>query len=703
MHFKPQALFVGILLLGAVLVGRAQSSKTYSIPKRGVFDPKKIQEPEIPVELFSIEAPRPDGESVRDELLRRKIEQSKRYPRKYPAAGTAKTQADSMRVVSGRLLSRQAGPINVPLTGSIPSDNTLAISKNGLLATAYNSALVVQEARTGADLFPNTFVGLGLIALEFATGQSNFFDPKLMYDAQNDRFVLVFLRDNTPGRSLVIAAFSQTNDPSGAWNTYALPGDPEGDSIWTDYPAIALSNSELFISCNRVKPGEPWQTGFDGSMVWQIGLSEGYSGADSLDARLWSDIRHNGRFLRNLCPVQAGDVSTTEGILLLSNRNFDSSNDTTFSVEINGNRNEASVGLSTAAWVADSAYGLAPHAHQEDSDTTNPASGFDTNDSRILGAVQIGSEVQFVCNSIRFQTGRPGVYHGVLNLDESRLTARVLGHHRLDLGYPHIAWTGREDCQPQTTIGFNTSSKTDFAGSAAIEYRNDRTYSALTVINTGNAAVDRLPGAYERWGDYFGIQRDYGRPGRVWTAGYFGLTGGNNGIYIAELASTDSSALEFDLEIVGASAFCEAELRVEARGGRPPYTYSFNGNSGSANSQSGFCLGDTVDVEIMDALGCTEFQRIGIVSDSLATRPSVFPNPFTDRFSARFELLAAADIEALLFDSQGRLVKRLVDRKISAGTYELGFNTFGLSAGTYVFRLQVNGQNLISESLVRIP
>jgi len=693
-------------MTGFFSIAQAQTTTRFSVPLKGVFDPATVDPLDFPVDVYSIEAPSPDGPSMRSELIRRKQAQGARFPRKpgtdVPPSVGSKTPTDSVHVIDGRLLFRQAGPITVYLSGSIPSDNTLALSKDGILATAYNSALVVQNAQTGADLFPNTFVGLGLIALEFATGQSNFFDPKLLYDPLRDRFILVFLRDNTPQRSLVIVAFSQTNDPSGAWNTYALPGDPLNDSIWTDYPALALSESELFITGNRVLPGQPWQTGFNGSLIWQIGLDEGYAGADSLDARLWSGVQHNGRFLRNLCPVQHGDLPNSEGIYLLSNRNFDAVNDTTFLVHLTGNRNDPTTQLTTEAWVADSAYGLAPNAKQSDSDTTNPASGFDTNDSRVLGAIQVGSEIQFVGNSIRFQTGRPGVYHGVLNLEERRLTARVLGHPRLELGYPNIAWTGSETCQPQSLIAFNTTSPTDFAGTAAIEYRNDRSYSALTPINTGFDLVDRQSGVSERWGDYFGIQRDFAHPGRVYTAGYHGLIGGNNGIYVAQLATTDTLLLEMDVSYNKVTAFCETRVDALATGGVPPYTYWFNGgNLGGQPYSTGFCAGDSVQITTVDASGCSTTRNLFIDYDSALPRPSVFPNPFNDRFSARFELSSGAEVEALLYDAQGRLIRSLVDRPLDAGTYEIGFHTTGLRAGSYVFLLRINGVDLLTESLVK--
>ena len=63
---------------------------------------------------------------------------------------------------------------------------------------------------------------------------------------------------------------SQTNDPAGLWNLYALPGNPKDNDRWTDYPMIALTEGELFLTGNLIIPGEPWQTGFSETLIWQM-------------------------------------------------------------------------------------------------------------------------------------------------------------------------------------------------------------------------------------------------------------------------------------------------------------------------------------------------------------------------------------------------------------------------------------------------
>ena len=53
----------------------------------------------------------------------------------------------------------------------------------------------------------------------------------------------------------------------------------------------------------------------------------------------------------------------------------------------------------------------------------------------------------------------------------------------------------------------------------------------------------RLSGAYERWGDYFGIQTAPYAPGRVWTAGFYGLANRSSSTWMNELSLNDDNLL----------------------------------------------------------------------------------------------------------------------------------------------------------------
>jgi len=112
------------------------------------------------------------------------------------------------------------------------------------------------------------------------TAFENYYDPKLIYDPIQDRFVLVFLKDNDAANSRIIVCFSSTNNPSDPWHVYRLNGNPLNNNRWTDFPAISLSETGLVVTANLIIPGVSWQVGFDGSVIWHLDKMAGFNGQD---------------------------------------------------------------------------------------------------------------------------------------------------------------------------------------------------------------------------------------------------------------------------------------------------------------------------------------------------------------------------------------------------------------------------------------
>ena len=59
---------------------------------------------------------------------------------------------------------------------------------------------------------------------------------------------MVFLVGNNPVNNHICVAFSSTNDPLDDWNVYMLVGDALDTNHWTDYPAISITDDDLFIT-----------------------------------------------------------------------------------------------------------------------------------------------------------------------------------------------------------------------------------------------------------------------------------------------------------------------------------------------------------------------------------------------------------------------------------------------------------------------
>lgn len=70
-----------------------------------------------------------------------------------------------------------------------------------------------------------------------------------------------------------------------------------------------------------------------------------------------------------------------------------------------------------------------------------------------------------------------------------------------------------------------------------------------------------------------------------------------------------------------------------------------------------------------------------------------YPNPFSAATTFSYSLKAPAHVRLDIFDINGRLVQRLVDRDQSVGTYAYPFDAGFLSSGTYIYRLTAGAQS----------
>jgi len=434
----------------------------------------------------------------------------------------------------------------------------------------------------------------------------------------------VFLAGFEPSDTHIIVCFSTSSDPLQPWNFYRLPGNPFENTTWTDYPMVALTDDEVFITINLLREGEPWQTGFEQTLVWQMNKMDGFAG-DSLRGGYWQDISFGGKPIRNLRPIQGGSTLYGPDLWLVSNRNFALTNDTIFLVHISDRFDEPGAALSVQFLRADEPYGLPPVARQPSNQT------FDTNDGRILGAFYEGDRIQFVSATIDPATGRTGIYHGMIHdvSTSPTLEANILGDRSsdsLDLGYPNIAFTGTDPSEIQSIIVFDYSSKTRFPSFGAV-YSNYFAYSDITTIKEGETFVNIASGPYERWGDYTGVQRVYNQPGTVWASGNIG----------------------------------------KVRPNLPPFGIDCNCNA-----------------TWVGQLRATEVVSVGVSQPTQGLRElRTWPNPSSGELAVVFTLPASSHLVVQVWDAQGRFVHELWQGPGQAGENLFRMNSAPLAPGVY--------------------
>jgi hypothetical protein len=357
-------------------------------------------------------------------------------------------------------------------------------------------------------------------------------------------------------------------------------------------------------------------------------------------------------------------------------------------MEVTGTLEHSSLNIDMGKTVPN--YGVPPNGRQQDTDLSDPTKGLQTNDARVLGAITNGDWIQFVSTTVNPATGFAGIYHGTIQnplTANQTISGNIIGDSIRDYGYPNLAFTGNEECDIETIIGFNHSSPTDFPGVSAVYYDNDGNYSDVITLKEGLNFADAHSDSYERWGDYFGIQPKFNEPGKVWTVGYFGMSNNQNGNWINELISPDTARLLVNFTEYGQSVFCEGGIQMIPSGGVPPYQFSYNGSALSDNNMvDSICDGDTIRLTVIDSRGCTLSDTI--ITDQIASNTSgAYPNPFTTQLIAQFDLAADGRVTAYVFDLNGKLVDEIITSQAKAGKNELKFDMSPLRTGTYVLKV----------------
>jgi len=172
-----------------------------------------------------------------------------------------------------------------PFDGSVaPPDSVVAVGKNhavsliNLLIAMYDKAGTLKQGPFSL----RTFFG---IPAGFAD-----FDPLAIYDPFSDRYIVAVLTDNGGASdSRIYVAFSQTNDPTGAWNKYFIDADRDQPNIWADYGAIGIDRNAVYLTANMFNRSG----GFSNVTLFVYDKEDGYAG-QALDNSHLINVRTSG-------------------------------------------------------------------------------------------------------------------------------------------------------------------------------------------------------------------------------------------------------------------------------------------------------------------------------------------------------------------------------------------------------------------------
>jgi hypothetical protein len=175
-----------------------------------------------------------------------------------------------------------------------PPDASGAVGPHHVVG-AYNNSLSVQD-RDGNQL---SFLSIYQF---WANGSGiqlgNFiFDPRVMYDAANDRWVLVMLTDLNEVQGALLLAVSATGDPSGVWRRYRVNISPD-PSVDLDFTRMAMTADQIVITADEYLNIDA----FNGTDIFTIAKSNLYS-----DTQTPAVVKTLPRSYANFAPVSSSD------------------------------------------------------------------------------------------------------------------------------------------------------------------------------------------------------------------------------------------------------------------------------------------------------------------------------------------------------------------------------------------------------------
>lgn len=399
--------------------------------------------------------------------------------------------------------------------GSSPMDNNVAISNGGWIVSVANNT-IEYDNMSGSTIYYNdivSFIGDASI--------SNVCDPVVLYDKLADRFIF-FAQEcsGSSSNSHLLIFFSKTNDPNAGWWYYKLNGNPLSDGSWFDYPKIAISNNELYISGNLF-----YDSGtFNQAVLYQIQKSTAYSGG-VINWQYWTGISGNPF---TLLPVSNGHgLSYGPGCYMVATDNFGSSNIKLYHLtdDMSGSPAFNQYNVPTTAY-SPTGYNAAQLG------TSIELKFFD---SRAMSGFFLNGLIHFV-----FHSDVGGAWYGI---NYNRLNVAALTNQSsmfgasgaYDYGYPSVVSFGTSVTDKSVMIGYGRSGSSIYPEVRVVNCDNMMNWSTSTLVKSSASFVS-YTGNPERWGDYTGTTRKHNSPtASIWMNGMYGTSLNVWSTWVAEI------------------------------------------------------------------------------------------------------------------------------------------------------------------------
>lgn len=399
--------------------------------------------------------------------------------------------------------------------GTSPMDNQLAISNGGWIVSVANNT-IEYDNMSGSTIYYNdivTFINDPLI--------TSVCDPYVLYDKGADRFIFFCQTSPIAYTSKILIFFSKTNNPNDGWWYYKLTGNPKNISEGFDYPKLAISNNELYITGNLFF--DPALT-FDESVIYQISKSNGYSGG-SLTWQYWTGI---SGYPFTLLPVSEGHGNSFgPGCYFVATASSGASNIQLYDLtnDIGGSPTLNYYNVPTT-----------PYSPAADAYQAGTTCMLDNGDCRSLSGFYLNGTIHFVFHS-DIGSGWNGINYNRLNLstlaNQSSTFGSVGNYH---YSYPTVVSFTTSATDKSVMVGFGRTSSSIFPEVRVVNCDNGMNWSSSTLVKSSSSYVSYTSTTKERWGDYTGSSRKHNSSvPSIWMNGMWGTSMNEWSTWVAEV------------------------------------------------------------------------------------------------------------------------------------------------------------------------
>jgi len=647
---------------------------------------------------------------------------------------------------------------NATYNGSyfIPPDPSGAAGSDRVIAVV--NCMIECRTKTGTLLWIDDLKGF----FTSLTPSTATFDPKVIYDQYEGRFVVVTLErvssgsNPDPGNiSKIFVAVSKTGSPATGttadWYYHSIDAKTliTGSEHWADYPGFAIDEDAVYITNNMFL--FPPSSGFGGVRLWIVhkGLVGGFYGGGTATVTIHNPYSGSG-IATTTQPAHifgTGGAGTGIGTYLVSYSGIsDGTDEYVQIVRINSPLSSPTFTQSfiNIGNIEGPSFPTLPDAPQSGSGTD-----IEVNDRRALHAVWRNNVLwltttiypnsgpdasQTTAHWFKLATTSGGV---VSYSDQGNIGGETIATGCYTF-FPSIAVNSSND----VCIGFSASASTIYPGCYYTgRLSTDAAGFTITpdVVKAGLDYYVRTFGSgRNRWGDYSGASVDPSDDQTFYVFNEYALTrgtpiSGEDGRWGTAFGVVPVSALPVELSSFIAKSLkdgvhldwvTETEVNnygfeVERKESHRQMTgdnwekITFLEGFGNSNSPKDYSF---IDREInygsyayrlkqIDNDGTFEYSDIievnaGIIPEGFVLEQN-YPNPFNPSTVIKFALAESQQATLTVYDILGNEITQLFNETAEAGkVYEIDFDASDLSSGVYYYRISTPQKSLVRKMLL---